>query len=236
MAYLNENYLKLQAGYLFPEIARRVRQFLEEDPAAAKRFIRCGIGDGTEHLTRAAIEAMKAAAEELGQRETFRGYGPEEGYEFLRSKISQFDYRDRGIEITDDEIFLSDGSKCDCGHILDILGGQNKIAITDPVYPVYVDTNVMAGHTGPARADGGYEGIVYLPRTIENNFVSEPPREHAHVIFLFFSNNPTGAVAPRAQLTGWVHYARDHDSLLLFDAAYEGYISNPEIPHSIFEI
>ena len=256
MAYLNENYLKLQAGYLFPEIARRVRQFSEEDPEAAKRLIRCGIGDVTEPLPRAAIEAMKTAAEELGQRETFRGYGPEQGYEFLRSKIAQFDYRDRGIEITDDEIFLSDGSKCDCGHILDILGGQNKIAITDPVYPVYVDTNVMAGHTGPARADGGYEGIVYLPCTIENNFVPEPPGEHADVIYLCFPNNPTGAVASRAQLTNWVEYAHDHDAILLFDAAYEAYIDdrphlNPltkgeegakrqvrggEIPHSIFEI
>jgi LL-diaminopimelate aminotransferase len=256
MAYLNENYLKLQAGYLFPEIARRVRQFSEEDPAAGKRLIRCGIGDVTEPLPRAAIEAMKAAAEELGQRETFRGYGPEQGYEFLRSKIAQFDYRDRGIEITDDEIFLSDGSKCDCGHILDILGGQNKIAITDPVYPVYVDTNVMAGHTGPARADGGYEGIVYLPCTIENGFVPEPPGEHADVIYLCFPNNPTGAVASRAQLTNWVEYAHDHDAILLFDAAYEAYIDDRphlnslprgeegakrqvrggEIPHSIFEI
>jgi len=253
MAYLNENYLKLQAGYLFPEIARRVRQFSEEDPEAAKRLIRCGIGDVTEPLPRAAIEAMKAAAEELGQRETFRGYGPEQGYEFLRSKIAQFDYRVRGIEIADDEIFLSDGSKCDCGHILDILGGQNKIAITDPVYPVYVDTNVMAGHTGPARADGGYEGIVYLPCTIENGFVPEPPGQHADVIYLCFPNNPTGAVASRAQLTNWVEYAHDHDAILLFDAAYEAYIDDRplpkgeegakrevgtggEIPHSIFEI
>ncbi|PYI44180.1 MAG: LL-diaminopimelate aminotransferase, partial [Verrucomicrobia bacterium] len=257
MAFLNENYLKLQAGYLFPEIARRVREFLEGNPGAAKRLIRCGIGDVTEPLPRAAIEAMKAAAEELGQRETFRGYGPEQGYEFLRSKIAQFDYRDRGIEITDDEIFLSDGSKCDCGHILDILGGQNKIAITDPVYPVYVDTNVMAGHTGPARADGGYEGIVYLPCTIENSFVPEPPGEHADVIYLCFPNNPTGAVASRAQLTNWVEYAYDHDAILLFDAAYEAYINDRphldplprgeegakrqaraggEIPHSIFEI
>src|SRR6266480_5997053 len=236
MAYLNENYLKLQAGYLFPEIARRVREFLEGNPDAAKRLIRCGIGDVTEPLPRAAIEAMKAAAEELGHRETFRGYGPEQGYEFLRSKIAQFDYRDRGIEIADDEIFLSDGSKCDCGHILDILGEQNKIAITDPVYPVYVDTNVMAGHTGPVRTDGSYEGILYLPCTIENNFVPEPPREHADVIYLCFPNNPTGAVASHAQLAGWVQYAREHDSLLLFDAAYEGYIGDPEIPHSIFEI
>jgi LL-diaminopimelate aminotransferase len=226
MAFLNENYLKLQAGYLFPEIARRVRQFSEENPEAAKRLIRCGIGDVTEPLPRAAIEAMKVAAEELGHRETFRGYGPEQGYEFLRSKIAQFDYRDRGIEIADDEIFLSDGSKCDCGHILDILGEQNTIAITDPVYPVYVDTNVMAGHTGPVRTDGSYEGILYLPCTIENNFVPEPPREHADVIYLCFPNNPTGAVASRAQLTSWVQYAHDHNAILLFDAAYEAYIDD----------
>src|SRR2546421_10111531 len=236
MAYLNENYLKLQAGYLFPEIARRVRQFSEEDPEAAKRLIRCGIGDVTEPLPRAAIEAMKTAAEELGQRETFRGYGPEQGYEFLRNKIAQFDYRDRGIEITDDEIFLSDGSKCDCGHILDILGGQNKIAITDPVYPVYVDTNVMAGHTGPARADGGYEGIVYLPCTAANDFVPEPPDTVVDVIYLCFPNNPTGAVASHEQLAQWVRYARENDAIILYDAAYEAYISDPTIPHSIFEI
>src|SRR5437588_6203200 len=236
MPFLNETYLKLQAGYLFPEIARRVRQFSEEDPEAAKRLIRCGIGDVTEPLPRAAIEAMKAAAEELGHRETFRGYGPEQGYEFLRSKIAQFDYRDRGIEIADDEIFLSDGSKCDCGHILDILGEQNKIAITDPVYPVYVDTNVMAGHTGSVKKDGRYEGIVYLPCTPENNFVPEPPTEHVDLVYLCFPNNPTGAVATWKQLNDWVEYAREHEALLLFDAAYEAYISEPELPHSIFEI
>lgn len=236
MAFLNENYLKLQAGYLFPEIARRVREFSERNSEAAKRLIRCGIGDVTEPLPRAAIEAMKAAAEELGHHETFRGYGPEQGYEFLRSKIAQFDYRDRGVEISEDEIFLSDGSKCDCGHILDILGEQNKIAITDPVYPVYVDTNVMAGHTGPVRSDGTYEGILYLPCTVENHFVPEPPREHADVIYLCFPNNPTGAVASRTQLAEWVTYAREHNALLLFDAAYEGYITDPAIPHSIFEI
>src|SRR5438128_1327078 len=162
MAYLNENYLKLQAGYLFPEIARRVREFCDNRPDAAKRLIRCGIGDVTEPLPRAAIEAMKRAVEELGHRETFRGYGPEQGYEFLRSTIAQKDYRDRKIDIGDDEIFVSDGSKCDCGYILDILGDQNKVAITDPVYPVYVHTNVMAGHTGPAKKDGAYERNVHL--------------------------------------------------------------------------
>ena len=236
MAYLNENYLKLQAGYLFPEIARRVREFCERNSDAAKRLIRCGIGDVTEPLPRAAVEAMKRAVDELGERETFRGYGPEQGYEFLRSAIAQKDFRDRKIEIADDEIFLSDGSKCDCGYVLDILGGQNKIAITDPVYPVYVDTNVMAGHTGPAKADGSYEDIVYLPCTAENNFVPQPPKEHVDLVYLCFPNNPTGAVASRPQLEEWVKYAREHEALLLFDAAYEAYISQPDIPHSIFEI
>jgi LL-diaminopimelate aminotransferase len=236
MAYLNENYLKLQSGYLFPEIARRVREFCENNPGAAKRLIRCGIGDVTEPLPQAAVQAMKRAVEELGVRETFRGYGPEQGYEFLRSKIAQNDYRQHGIEIADEEIFLSDGSKCDCGFILDILGQQNKIAITDPVYPVYVDTNVMAGHTGYVSADGSYEGVLYLPCTARNDFVPEPPEEHIDVAYLCFPNNPTGAVASRKQLARWVDYAREQETLLLFDAAYEAYITDPDIPHSIYEI
>ena len=236
MAYLNENYLKLQAGYLFPEIARRVREFCESNPGGAKRLIRCGIGDVTEPLPQAAIDAMKRAVDELGHRDTFRGYGPETGYEFLRSTIAQHDYRDRNIDVADDEIFVSDGSKCDCGFILDILGDQNKIGITDPVYPVYVDTNVMAGHTGAARKDGSYQGIVYLPCTADNNFVPEPPSEHVDLVYLCFPNNPTGAVAAREQLMHWVEYAKAHSTILLFDAAYEAYISNPQIPHSIFEI
>jgi LL-diaminopimelate aminotransferase len=236
MAYLNENYLKLQTGYLFPEIARRVRDFCKANPDAAKRLIRCGIGDVTEPLPRAAIEAMKRAVDELGNRETFRGYGPEQGYEFLRSTIAQHDYRDRNIDIADDEIFVSDGSKSDCGYILDIFGDQNKVAVPDPVYPVYVDTNVMAGHSGAAKSDGTYEGIFYLPCTAENRFVPEPPKEHVDLVYLCFPNNPTGAVASREQLSRWVNYAREHESLLLFDAAYEAYISEGEIPHSIFEI
>ena len=236
MAYLNENYLKLQAGYLFPEVARRVREFCEANPKAAKRLISCGIGDVTEPLPRAAIEAMNRAVEELGHRDTFRGYGPEQGYEFLRSTIAQHDYRDRNIEIADEEIFISDGSKCDCGYILDILGDQNKVAVPDPVYPVYVDTNVMAGHTGAGRKDGSYEGILYLPCTAENNFVPDPPDDHVDLVYLCFPNNPTGAVASHAQLSRWIEYAREHEALLLFDAAYEAYISDPEIPHSIFEI
>jgi LL-diaminopimelate aminotransferase len=236
MAYLNENYLKLQAGYLFPEVARLVREFCEANPKAAKQLIRCGIGDVTEPLPGAAVEAMKQAVEELGHVETFRGYGPEQGYEFLRSAIAQTDYRDRKIEVADDEIFISDGSKCDCGYILDILGDQNNVAVPDPVYPVYVDTNVMAGHTGRVRKDGSYEGILYLPCTAENDFVPDPPREHVDLVYLCFPNNPTGAVASRAQLSLWVNYAREHESLLLFDAAYEAYIFDQDIPHSIFEV
>jgi LL-diaminopimelate aminotransferase len=236
MAYLNENYLKLQAGYLFPEIARRVKEFCEENPEAATRLIRCGIGDVTEPLPPAAVAAMKRAVDELSVRETFRGYGPEQGYEFLRNKIAQIDYRDRGIEIADDEIFVSDGSKSDCGFILDVFGDQNRIAITDPVYPVYVDTNVMAGRTGPMNDSGRYQGIIYLPCRATNDFVPEPPNEHADIVYLCFPNNPTGAVATRAQLERWVAYAKEHQAILLYDAAYEGYISDPEIPRSIFQI
>ena len=236
MAFLNDNYLKLQAGYLFPEIARRVREFCAANPEAAQRLIRCGIGDVTEPLPPAVIAAMHHAVDELSVRETFRGYGHEQGLESLREKIAQQDYRDRGVEISDDEIFISEGSKSDCGYILDVLGAQNKIAIPDPVYPVYVDTNVMAGHTGGANETGRYEGITYLPCRAENGFVPEPPAEPVDVIYLCFPNNPTGAVATRAQLTRWVDYAREHEAIILFDAAYEAYISDAAIPRSIYQI
>src|SRR5947209_10240866 len=236
MAYLNDNYLKLQAGYLFPEMARRVRELCEANPAAAKRLIRCGIGDVTEPLPAAVIAAMHHAVDELGVRETFRGYGHEQGLESLREKIAQHDYRDRGIEIRPDEIFVSEGSKSDCGYILDVLGAKNRVAITDPVYPAYVDTNVMVGHTGAAIEGGRYEGLTYLPCRAENGFVPEPPVEAVDIIYLCFPNNPTGAVASREQLTEWVDYAREHEAIILFDAAYEAYISDPAIPHSISEI
>ncbi|PZR71347.1 MAG: LL-diaminopimelate aminotransferase [Chthoniobacterales bacterium] len=236
MAYLNDNYLKLQAGYLFPEIARRVREFCDANSEAARRLIRCGIGDVTEPLPPAVIAAMHHAVDEQSVRETFRGYGHEQGLESLREKIAQQDYRDRGVEMTADEIFISEGSKSDCGYILDVLGDQNKIAITDPVYPVYVDTNVMAGHTGAAGEGGRYHGITYLPCGPQNGFAPEPPREAVDVVYLCFPNNPTGAVASRAQLNRWVEYAREHEAIILFDAAYEAYISDPEVPHSIFEI
>jgi len=236
MAYLNDNFLKLKAGYLFPEIARRIKVFCEENPEAAKRLIRCGIGDVTEPLPPAVITAMHQAVDEMARRETFRGYGPEQGYEFLRHAIARNDYRDRGLDIADDEIFVSDGSKCDCGNILDILGNRNRVAITDPVYPVYVDTNVMAGHTGEADDSGAYAGIVYLPCTASNEFIPEPPKEKVEVIYLCSPNNPTGAVASRAQLEAWVRYALSNKAILLFDAAYEAYVSDPAIPHSIYEI
>ena len=236
MAYLNDNYLKLRAGYLFPEIARRVKAFCDANPEAAKRLIRCGIGDVTEALPEAVRLAMHKAVDELGVRDSFRGYGPEQGYDFLRHAIAQNDYRNHGLEVADDEIFVSDGSKCDCGNILDILGHNNRIAVMDPVYPVYVDTNVMAGHTGEADASGTYAGLLYLPCTEANNFVAEVPEERADVVYLCFPNNPTGSVATRAQLEAWVAYALKHRALLLYDAAYEAYISEPGIPHSIYEI
>ena len=236
MAYLNVNYLKLQAGYLFPEIARRVREFCAANPEAARRLIRCGIGDVTEPLPPAVIAAMHRAVDELSVRETFRGYGHEQGLESLREKIAQQDYRDRGIEMGPDEIFVSDGSKSDCGYILDVLGDRNRIAITDPVYPVYVDTNVMAGHTGGADESGRYQGITYLPCRAANHFVPDLPAEPVDIIYLCFPNNPTGAVASREQLQSWVDYAREHEAIILFDAAYEAYISDPQIPHSIYEI
>jgi len=236
MAQINAHYLKLKAGYLFPEIARRVKAFTDANPEAAKRLIRCGIGDVTEPLPEAARTAMKKAVDELGDRASFRGYGPEQGYDFLRSAIGQHEYRSRGVEVADDEIFISDGSKCDTGNILDIFGGGNTIAITDPVYPVYVDTNVMAGHTGEADDSGAYSGLVYLKCGPANGFVPEVPQEKADLIYLCYPNNPTGAVATRAQLEAWVAYARQHGSILLYDAAYGDYIQDPSIPRSIYEI
>jgi LL-diaminopimelate aminotransferase len=233
---LNSNYLKLKAGYLFPEIARRVKAFLEAHPEAATDLIRCGIGDVTEPLPRAACEAMHIAVDEMGIRETFRGYGPEQGYDFLRKLIAKHDYNSRGMTVAEDEIFISDGSKCDGANILDILGKNNRIAVMDPVYPVYVDTNVMAGRTGDMQDDGSYEGITYLECNHENGFVPSLPQERVDIIYLCYPNNPTGAVASREALTSWVEYARSHHSLLLFDAAYEAFIQDPNIPHSIYEI
>ena len=236
MAYLNEHYLKLKSGYLFPEIARRISAFCEKNPDAAKRLIRCGIGDVTEPLPPAVIAAMHKAVDEMSRRETFHGYGPEQGYEFLRRAIAENDYRAHDIDIGADEIFVSDGTKCDSANILDILGSQNKIAMMDPVYPVYVDTNVMAGHTGPADDSGAYSGLVYLPCTAANGFVPDVPEEKVDLVYLCYPNNPTGAVATRERLARWVNYASANKSILLYDAAYEAYIADSGIPHSIYEI
>ena len=234
MAQLNDHYLKLQAGYLFPEISRRVDQFVNDNPAA--NVIRLGIGDVTEPLPPAIVDAMHAAVDEMGHRDTFRGYGPEQGYEFLRETIAREAFGSRGVDVSADEIFVSDGSKCDTGNILDIFGAQNTVAVLDPVYPVYVDTNVMAGRTGPAADDGRFEGLVYLPVTAENNFVAPLPDRPVDLVYLCYPNNPTGTVATRETLTAWVEFARQHDTIILFDAAYEAYITDPDIPHSIYEI
>ena len=236
MAKLNNHYLKLKAGYLFPEIARRVNLFTDNNPDGAKQIIRCGIGDVTEPLPLAAREAMKAAIDELGNRETFKGYGPEQGYDFLRSAIATGDYQDNGIKVEDDEIFVSDGSKCDTGNILDIFGNNNKIAITDPVYPVYVDTNVMAGNTGEANESGAYEGIYYMPCNAENGFVPKIPKERVDLIYLCYPNNPTGATATKDQLKEWVDYAKANGSIILYDAAYQAFIKDENVPRSIYEI
>ena len=236
MFQLNENYPKPNAGYLSPETAGRVKAFCDANPEPPPRVTRCGIGDVTEPLPPAVIAAMHRAVDDMAVHETFRGYGPEQGHEFLRHAIAQNDYRDRGMDVADDEIFVSDGSKCDCGGILDILGHANRLGITDPVYPVYVDTHVMAGHTGEASETGAYAGIHYLPCSAANGFVPEVPAEKLDVVYLCFPNNPTGATATRAQLAAWVDYALANRALLLFDAAYEAYISDPAVPHSIYEI
>jgi len=234
MAQINDNYLKLKAGYLFPEIGRRVSAFCSAHPEA--KVIRLGIGDVTEPLPPAILTALHAAVDEMGAHATFRGYGPEQGYDFLRDAIARHDYHARGVDVAADEIFVSDGSKCDTGNILDIFGAGNTVAVTDPVYPVYVDTNVMAGHTGAGDASGRYGGLVYLPVTAENDFVPALPDQPVDLIYLCYPNNPTGTVATADTLRRWVDYARQHGSIILFDAAYEAYITDASIPHSIYEI
>ena len=234
MATINDNYLKLKAGYLFPEIARRVNVFAENNPDA--KIIRLGIGDVTEPLPAACRQAMIKAVEDMGDRHTFKGYGPEQGYNWLRESIASFDFQSRGCEVDASEIFISDGSKCDTGNILDIFGNDNIIAVTDPVYPVYVDTNVMAGHTGEVNDKGEYGGFVYLPISAENNFTAQIPSQKVDLIYLCFPNNPTGATATKEHLQAWVDYAKAHGSIIFFDAAYEAYITDPTLPHSIYEI
>ncbi len=235
MAKINENFLKLQAGYLFPEIGRRIRAFKAKNPDA--NVISMGIGDVTQPLAPAVIEAMKDAVEQMSRPETFKGYDDSGvGYEFLREAIIENDFNSRGVSLEKDEIFVSDGTKCDTGNIQEIFGIDNTIAVTDPVYPVYVDTNVMAGRSSGLTDEGRYEGIVYLPCTAENNFVPALPDQKVDLIYLCLPNNPTGAVATKEQLKVWVEYARSNKAIILFDAAYEAFISDASIPHSIYEI
>ena len=233
MIHVNEHYAKLQASYLFSEIAKRVKAYQEEHPD--KPVIRLGIGDVTEPLPPACIEAMRKAVDEMAVRETFRGYGPEQGYAFLREAIAKNDFQARGAKIDASEIFVSDGAKCDTANIQELFDTKLTIAVPDPVYPVYVDTNVMAGRTGACRR-GRYKGLVYLDSTQENGFVPALPDVPVDLIYLCFPNNPTGATASRKQLTEWVKYAKKNKALILFDAAYEAFIRDPKIPHSIYEI
>jgi LL-diaminopimelate aminotransferase len=234
MAYLNDNYLKLNAGYLFPEIGRRVREYQAAHPEA--KIIRMGIGDVTQPLTPSVIKSFHSAIDEMSSASTFKGYGPEQGYDFLRQAIVDNEFTPRGAKIEIDEVFVSDGSKCDTGNILDIFGKGNKVAISDPVYPVYIDTNVMNGLTGSILDNGYYDGVVYMPCTEENGFVPQIPKEKIDVVYLCFPNNPTGMTISKPDLKKWVDYALANKAIILYDAAYEAYISDPAIPHSIFEI
>lgn len=231
---INENYLLLQSSYIFSEINQRVEKFQEENPEI--EIIRMGIGDVTRPLPQAVIEKFQDAVSEMGEPGTFHGYGPEQGYDFLIEKIIENDYAPLGIKLSKDEVFISDGAKCDTGNIQEIFGLDNTVAVTDPVYPVYVDSNVMAGRSGPAQEDGKYQGIVYLPCTEDNDFVPELPETKVDLIYLCFPNNPTGTALTKEQLKEWVDYARQNKSIILFDAAYEAYIQEDDIPHSIYEI
>ena len=235
MINVNENFLKLKAGYLFPEIGRRIEAFKEQNPDA--KLISLGIGDVTEPLAPAVIEAMKKAVDEMGDIDSFRGYDDGGiGYEFLRKTIIENDFNPRGIELETDEVIVSDGSKSDTGNIGEIFGLANVVAVADPVYPVYVDTNVMAGRTAAATETGQFAGIVYMPCTAENNFAPALPAEPVDLIYLCFPNNPTGAVVSKEALRQWVDYAKDNKAVILFDAAYEAFITDGGIPHSIYEI
>ena len=233
MININENFLNLQDSYLFSTVAKRVAEFQKNNPD--KKIIKLGIGDVTKPIVPTVIEAMHKATDELANAETFRGYGPEQGYDFLRNAIMENDFKGLGIEA--DEIFVSDGAKCDCGNIVDIFCRKNKVAITDPVYPVYLDTNVMSGRSGKYdEKTGKYENIVYMPATAENNFVPELPKEKVDIIYLCFPNNPTGTTLPKEELKKWVEYAKENSAIILYDSAYEAFISDENVPHSIYEI
>jgi LL-diaminopimelate aminotransferase len=234
MAKINDNYLKLKAGYLFPEIGRRVRAFAEANPQA--KIIRLGIGDVTRPLPPAILKAFHDAVDDLARVETFAGYGPEQGYDWLINTVIEKSYNKLGVDLKTSEMFVSDGSKCDCANILDIFAMNNVVAIGDPVYPVYNDTNVMTGRTGEADEKGYYKGIVYMPCNESNGFIPALPTEKVDIIYLCFPNNPTGAVAGKAELKKWVDYAIANDAVIFFDAAYEAFITDSAIPHSIYEI
>jgi LL-diaminopimelate aminotransferase len=233
MFQINENFNRIAGNYLFAEVSRRVGSFQDKSPG--RRVIKMGIGDVTEPLPDACIKAFHSGVDDMARRDTFMGYGPYEGYSFLRELIVKNDFQARGADIAPDEIFISDGAKCDTGSIQELFSASAKIAVPDPVYPVYVDSNVMAGRTG-SFCYGRYEGLVYLDSTPANGYVPAPPSEAADVVYLCFPNNPTGAVATKAQLKAWVDYAHANKALLLFDAAYEAFVRDPEIPHSIYEI
>lgn len=234
MVKVNEDYLKLRGSYLFSEIAKRVNAYATANPD--KKIIRLGIGDVTRPLSPVVIDALHAAVDEMANEETFRGYAPDLGYEFLRTKIADIDYKKRGCEIEADEIFVSDGAKCDCGNIQEIFAKESKVAVCDPVYPVYVDTNVMAGRAGEFdEARGLWDNVVYMPCTKENGFAPELPTEVPDIIYLCFPNNPTGATITKAALQEWVDYANKNGSVILYDAAYEAYITEADVPHSIYE-
>ena len=234
MFTINENYLKLPGSYLFSNIAKKINAYQSENPEA--EILRLGIGDVTQPLAPAIIEALHKAVDEMANAETFHGYAPDLGYEFLRNAIAKNDYKDRGCDIAADEIFVSDGAKCDSGNIQEIFGLNNKIAVCDPVYPVYVDTNVMAGRSGEYNPNTqNFDGMIYMPCLEENDFVPEFPKENPDIIYLCFPNNPTGATITKAQLQEWVDYAKRIGAVIIYDAAYEAYITDEEIPHSIYE-
>ena len=234
MFHINDNFTLLAESYLFSEVAKRINAYKEAHPEVD--IIRMGIGDVTRPLCKAAIEAMHKAVDDQADSSTFHGYGPEQGYAFLREAIVEHDYRARGIDMDADEIFVSDGAKSDTGNIGDILARGNRVAVTDPVYPVYVDTNVMGGRAGVLDTDGCWSDIIYLPVTAENGFVPALPSEVPDMIYLCYPNNPTGTTLTREQLKFWVDYARAHHSLILFDSAYETFIRQDDVPHSIYEI
>lgn len=235
MVKINENFLKMEDSYLFSTVANKVSKYQQDNPD--KNIIKLGIGDVTKPIANKIIERMKKAVDELGKSNTFRGYGPEQGYEFLRKAIVKYDYERRGIQILPDEVFISDGSKCDCGNIVDLFDINNKIAITDPVYPVYLDTNIISGRTGKYNTETGrYDGVIYIPCTYENDFIPELPQEIPDIIYLCFPNNPTGTVISKEELARWVKYAKENNSIILYDAAYEAFITEENIPHTIYEI